>query len=754
MLLRFASRVQWDLGAKRLCADWKSLLTTRDLKADVLSGLTVACVAIPLSLAIALASGVPPVVGLISAIVGGLVCAIFGGTPLAVSGPTAAMAVLIASAGQKYGFGGVLAVGFGCGLLQVFSGVLGFGKWARLVPAPVIAGFSAGIGAVILIGQLPRALGLPPPPANQTLDVLTHLTDYLHTFDPTSLSITAATMAIIFLLPKVFTRIPATLVAVVVTSLAVDQLGLSTALIGVIPDTLPAPALPEFPSEGLLSLMLTSLAVFAFGTIETLLSSIAIDKVARGGVKHDPNQELIGQGLGNVAVSMFGGIPIAGVIARSALNAQSGGRTRRAALIHAVVVLLAVLVGSTIIAKIPLAALAGVLLAAAIKMLNVKEFRAFMAVSRAEAFVYALTFATIVVVDLLIGIQVGILAAVLIVAIRATRTTVAVYDGDVARVHLEGPFTFLASTALQEVRTAVTRSGRAVLDLRGVTRVDASAAEELIAIVGDTCRAGGQVYLQGARPAVRELLERADVQGVLSDRMLVSECELQGAFSEKRVGLPRLAYGVERFRADRELRLKPLLEKLAFDQKPHTLFLTCSDSRINPNLLTGTDLGELFVVRNVGNAFPPFEEGVATSEGGALEFGILALGIRDIVICGHTGCGAMKAVSGLIDLTRTQTLARYLASPPFIGLHGAFKNPDDCSRANVLTQRRNLMTYPFIRDLVRTGELKVHLWIYDLSRADVDSWNESTGQFETAFAPGAGAPRERSRPPEVREVRA
>src|SRR5688572_31915111 len=154
--------VRWDLGVRRLLPEWRSMVSGAHLKDDLVAGLTVACVAVPLSLAIALASGVSPAVGLVTAIVAGIVCALFGGSRLAVSGPAAAMAVLIAAVVEEHGLAALLVVGVGCGVLQIVTGVFGLGRFIRLVPLPVVEGFTAGIGAIILIGQLPRALGLTP----------------------------------------------------------------------------------------------------------------------------------------------------------------------------------------------------------------------------------------------------------------------------------------------------------------------------------------------------------------------------------------------------------------------------------------------------------------------------------------------------------------------------------------------------------------------------------------------------------------
>ncbi len=304
-----------DLGTRRLLPEWLAMLSPRWLKEDVLAGLTVACVAVPLSLAIALASGVEPAVALISAIVGSILVALFGGTPLAVSGPAAAMAVLIATVSHDSGLGGLLLVGFGCGLLQLATGVLGLGKYVRFVPLPVIAGFTAGIGAIIFIGQLPRALGLPPPDQAHVLEVITHIGRLAHQTTVQSLALALLTVLLVLALPLLSPRLPAHLIGVLVPSLCAALWHLRTPTLGTIPSTLPLPSLPGFPASGLAGLVGTTAMVYALASMETLLSSSAVDKLTRG-ARHDPDQELIGQGLGNIGSALFGGIPITGVIAR------------------------------------------------------------------------------------------------------------------------------------------------------------------------------------------------------------------------------------------------------------------------------------------------------------------------------------------------------------------------------------------------------------------------------------------------------
>ena len=358
-----------DLGIRSLLPEWKALFSPAHVVPDVVAGVTVACLAIPLSLAIALASGVPPAAGLVTAIVAGFVCALFGGTTLGVSGPAAAMSILVAAIVEDHGLASLLIVGCWCGVLQLMTGVLGLGRVVRLVPLSVVEGFTAGIGAIILIAQLPPALGLPAPAKSHVFHVMVHIGDLIRDSQPIAVASTVTSLALILLLPRVTRRVPPHLVAVVVPTLGVFLLGLDIETIGAIPRRLPWPQLPPLHAlEQLTELAIPSLLVFALASLESLLSASAVDKMA--GTRSSPDQELIGQGLGNIACALFSGIPATAVIARSGANVQMGAKTRRAALVHSLVDLATVVALAPVMSLIPVAALAGLLIAIALRMVS------------------------------------------------------------------------------------------------------------------------------------------------------------------------------------------------------------------------------------------------------------------------------------------------------------------------------------------------------------------------------------------------
>ncbi len=714
------------------------MFSRRSLASDVAAGLTVACVAVPLSLAIALASGVPAAVGLVTAIVAGVVCALFGGTPLQVSGPAAAMAVLVASIVQSYGFGAILVVGIGCGVLQLLAGTLGLGRFIRLVPLPVIEGFTAGIGVIILIGQLPRALGLPAPPQSHVFEVIAHLGDYLGQTKPAAVTIAGATLALYYALRKISRRIPAHLVAVVVTTAAVAIFGVETETIGTIPRSLPAPRLPELSGEwSLVALAGSTIVVFALASLETLLSSTVVDRITRS--RSDPDQELIGQGLGNVASALFGGIPVTGVIARSGMNVQAGARTRLSSIVHSLTLLAMIFALAGLIERIPVAALAAVLFSVAFNMLQPAAIVRLWRYSRSDAVVLTITFATIVFVDLLEGIQWGIVAALTIAAIRLGRPRLTVRGARLGKNYvfvLEGPLTFLSSLDMDSMREELGSldPGRAVVfDVRGIQTIDASGTEHLAGLVQHARSCGLEPIVVGVPPTARDQLAHA--VGDAAPECIVED---ERCLAERLGPTPtsadtRLRAGIERFRATVRPRYAALFERLAGGQSPHTLFIACSDSRVDPNLITAADPGELFVVRDIGNLVPPATAGQASAVGAAIEFAVGVLGVSKIVVCGHSGCGAIKVLretervppvlstlDAWLDATQVRPLLEHLPRS---------LDADEVARLNVLRQAEHVRTYPVVASMLEAGRLSIAAWFFDVARGEIEEWTDAAKRF-------------------------
>lgn len=726
-----------------LQTDLKEMIQAKYLKEDVVAGVTVAFIALPLSLAIALASGVSPGHGLITAIVGGIVCALFGGTQLGVSGPAAAMAVLIASVVETHGMSGLLIVGLGVGVLQILSGVLGVGQLARFVPVPVIAGFTAGIGAIILLGQLPRALGLPAPDQSHIFDILTHIYQMFGEAKMHDLALALFSLGLCVFVPKVFPRLPAPFLAVLFPTLLGLALSWPVQMIGSIPDSLPMPKLPGLPQGNHLQLLFTTFVVFALASLETLLSAQALDKLSKGR-RHLPDLELVGQGMGNLASAFFGGIPVTNVIARSTLNITAGGKTRRSAIIHALCLMMIVFFLAPIVGKIPIAVLAGILISVALRMLHPKEFLDLWWSSRVEVITFFITFLTIIFVDLIAGVQAGIVVAMLIALFRIGQSkSMALHNSDNGPYHLtiSGPLSFLSSAKIEKLRDDFSRIDEQrplILNLSEVSSLDFTSAAALSEIIDYETTHRDQFCLVAPQPQLKKILFSLDHMNRWEKVTVTNESEIEKILPDISLNHPlhRLVLGVNRFRQEvSESHYGEIFSKLADVQNPHTLFITCSDSRINPNLITATRPGELFLVRNVGNIIPSFNTDLLPAEGAAIEFAVGVLGIKNIIICAHSNCGAMKEMmSGAIfspeKSKRFPSVARWLK----VGQEIRQELPpgsdhDHAACLNARKQIENVRTYPIVQEKMALGEIKIHAWFYDIGKAELKEWNKEKNDF-------------------------
>jgi carbonic anhydrase len=485
-------RVKKNTGLSTLIPEWKLMFSKENLVNDLMAGVTVGCVAMPLSLAIALASGVSPEVGLTSAIVGGSIACLLGGAPLGVTGPSLATTVLLSTVASNFGISALVFVTCATGGLQVLSGVFKLGRLVQFVPQPVIAGFTAGVGGVMLIGQLPRVLGIAGPSSPGILEMGSHVLSQLSNVHPASVVLSLGTLATTMLLPKFLPKVPASLVAVAGAATINVVLGLGVPVIGAINCAFPIPSIPSLPDlETMYSLVGASLTLYGLTSLESLLSGSAADKIDKADLrKHEPNVELVGQGLSNMAVACFGGIPVTGAIARTSLNIHAGAKTRRASLFH-VAVLGATFAISPVVGMIPMAALSGILLSVAFRLLNPNELKFLSKVSYREVLPLGATFATVMASDLVTGVQVGIsTAAILQIARRNSpkllSSEVAADDG--CKFNLSGDVTFISAskiTELQEQLEAVPINSESpvTINFRQVLEFDATAGEMIVDMI-------------------------------------------------------------------------------------------------------------------------------------------------------------------------------------------------------------------------------------------------------------------------------
>ncbi|SCK29895.1 SulP family inorganic anion transporter [Vogesella sp. LIG4] len=398
------------------------------LRQDLMAGITVGIVALPLAMAFAIASGVPPQAGIFTAVIAGLLASLLGGTRLCVTGPTGAFIVIIYGIVVKYGVANLIICTFIAGAMLVLMGLLRLGQVIKFFPMPLITGFTNGIAVLIFLTQLKDFFGLPiaQMPAG-FFAVLHALRQHIADFDPLTLAISAASLLLILLWPRrLNSRLPGPFVALVLATLTVGLFHLPLATIGSkfggIPQGLPAFHGLTLDPQHLSDLLTPAFTIALLGAIESLLCAVVADSLT--GDKHDANQELIAQGIANMVVPFFGGIPATGAVARTATNIGNGGKTPVAGIVHALLLLIIILVAAPLAAYIPLAALAAILIAVALKMGD-WDIRKAAQFPRQDTAILIVTFVLTVVFDLTIAVEIGLLsAAVLFIRRMAASTSV------------------------------------------------------------------------------------------------------------------------------------------------------------------------------------------------------------------------------------------------------------------------------------------------------------------------------------------
>ncbi|MEU6374156.1 SulP family inorganic anion transporter [Streptomyces sp. NPDC046909] len=492
---------------------------TRAPRRDLLCGLTVAVVALPLALGFGVTSGLGAAAGLATAVVAGALAALFGGSARQVSGPTGAMTVVLVPIVHRYGTDGVLTVGLLAGLMLIGLALARAGAAMAYVPAPVIAGFTIGIACVIALQQVPNALGVPLPHGEQVAVVAARAAEeFERTPHWPALLLALASAALVLAGARWKPAVPFSLAAVAVTTAAAEALHLQVTRIGALPAALPAPSLGFLDIGRVPALLAPAAAVAALAALESLLSASVADGM-RPGERHDPGKELFGQGIANLAAPLFGGVPATGAIARTAVNVRTGAASRLAALAHAVILAGIVAVAAPLVGRVPLAALAGVLLATAVRMVETDAVRAMARATRGDALVLALTAAATLALDLVRAVLIGLAVSVLLAlrsAVRGTRLTPAAADelpgaAGTVTYRFDGPLLFAAAHRFRRTLADVQGAGAVDLRLSGLTAVDATGALALKDAIGDLRRRGIEVRVTGVGHDHRRVLESLGV---------------------------------------------------------------------------------------------------------------------------------------------------------------------------------------------------------------------------------------------------
>jgi SulP family sulfate permease len=507
-----------------------------DFRADLVSGLTVAIVALPLSMAIAIASGVTPGRGLFTAVAGGFIVSLLGGSRFQIGGPAGAFIVLVSVTADRHGVDGVILATLMAGFMLLAAGLLRVGSYIKFIPYPVTVGFTAGIAVIIFASQLKDLFGiaLAGKEPGELIPKLIALAHGLPTANLSAISIAAVSIALIVMVRRLRPNWPGLLIAVLVASLAAWAFALPVETIGTrfggVPRELPLPALPPFSLAKAEAVLPDAIAFALLGAIESLLSAVVADGMT--GRRHRSNCELVAQGFANIGSALFGGICVTGTIARTATNVRSGARSPVSGMLHAMFLLLFMLIAAPLASYIPLAALAAVLVTVAWNMAEKHEFALLLRSSRGDAVVLLATFLLTIFRDLAEGIVVGFaLGAVLFINRMAEMTGIEdgtplvaadqadnddgrtpydpklAVDPDVLVYRITGAFFFGAASAIGAVLDGIADERKAfVVDFAAVPFLDSTAANAMGRVAAKAGRQGIRLFITGASPAVRRTL--------------------------------------------------------------------------------------------------------------------------------------------------------------------------------------------------------------------------------------------------------
>ncbi|WP_407283149.1 SulP family inorganic anion transporter [Methanolobus sp. WCC1] len=502
---------------------------TSDLKA----GFITAVVALPLAIAFAIASGVEPQMGLYTAVIAGMLVSATGGSRYSISGPTGAMTVIILSTLHSFELEGLLLAGFLAGAFQILFGILKLGKVVKYIPLPVISGFTSGIGAIILIGQIPNALGLVIPSKEHVWETLYAIISSANLISTTAVIICAATILLLLFLPELMARIkyinslPPSIIALILSVIIVYHFGFEIPLVGSIPAGLPQIQMINFNLELLMNVLPAALTIALLGSIEALLCAVVCDGMTNS--KHDSNKELIGQGIANMALPFFSGIPCTAAIARSAVNIREGAKTRMSGIIHALILLMILVFLGPVAAFIPKAYLAGVLILVSLRMINIDEFKTTMSISKMDTAVLLVTFLLTVLTDLVFAVQMGMFLSIILLFIRLTNVidiqTMENYDRtkginatifadpylekNVSVYTINGPFFFGAMNVFESKineHMAISKP-HIILRMRYVPFIDTTGIERLKSFIKASRKQHQRVYLTSVQPEVMKRME-------------------------------------------------------------------------------------------------------------------------------------------------------------------------------------------------------------------------------------------------------
>ena len=709
------------------------------IRYDVPASLVVFLVALPLSLGIAIASGAPIMAGLIAAIVGGVVVGAVGGSPLQVSGPAAGLTVVVAELIGKFGWKVTCLITVGAGILQIVFGLSRIARAALAIAPVVVHAMLAGIGITIALQQVHVLLG--GSSASSALDNLRQLPAQIGALHVEDLMIGLVVIATLLgwrYLPAGVRKVPAALVGIVLATLASLALPIDVeriALDGSLLDSIGLPALPDGQWLGVATGILT---IALIASVESLLSAVAVDKM-HSGPRSNFDREMLGQGTANMVSGAIGGLPVTGVIVRSATNVEAGAKSRASSIMHGLWILLFSAALAGLVQQIPKSALAGLLIVIGIQLVKLAHIR--LARRTGDLWVYGITVVGVVFLNLLEGVLIGLALAIALLVWRVIRAPVTAdelgdNDSGKLRVLVEGSCTFLVLPKLTSVLAGLPPRSDVTVEL-SVDFLDHAVFDVIEEWARQYELAGGSVIIDEVGSVSMESATTGppkrgaavtDLRGLLAP-WGSWQPQASGRNLSSPPALRPILDGVSNYHRHRAEAIRPHMDQLRDGQNPDSLFLTCADSRVVPNIITSSGPGDLFTVRNVGNLVPA--GGRDTSVEAALAFGIDELGVSSVVVCGHSGCGAMQALltngpseSGVVGewLRHAETsLQAYTSGHPVAraAAEAGFSEVDQLGMVNVAVQLQTLERHPLVGQARVDGRLRIAGLFFDIGSARV-----------------------------------
>jgi carbonic anhydrase len=739
----------------------------RNLRYDLPASLVVFLVALPLSLGIAIASGAPLMAGLIAAVVGGIVAGPLGGSVLQVSGPAAGLTVVVAGLIDDFGWQMTCVITVCAGGLQILFGVIKVARAALGVAPVVVHAMLAGIGVTIVLQQIHVLMG--GSSRSSAWENIKALPSGILHHELHEVIVGGLVIAILLLWPKLPAKarfIPGALVAIVVaTAVAeaaelegVDRIALSANFL----EAIALPKLPPMAPGGepwvheIGELVVGVLTVALIASVESLLSAVGIDKLHKG-PRTNFNREMIGQGSANMVSGLLGGLPVTGVIVRSSTNVAAGARSRMSAVLHGVWILLFASLFTELAEHIPKAALAGLLIVIGVQLVKLAHMK--LALRTGNFAVYAITILSVVFLNLLEGVAIGLVVAILILLTRVVRAPIEAkpYGGDESkhwRIDIDGTLSFLLLPRLTKVLSEMPPGSDVRLTLNA-DYIDEAVSEAISDWRSAHEATGGVVVIVETTPAKlrhahttrprRHYLPRSIGPISWPSQDISWPARDNGDRNDADASI---LDGVHEYHRSGRGELYPRLAELTDSTRPNAVFLTCADARIMPAVITASGPGDLYVVRNVGNLVPT--DPADRSVDAALDVAFNQLGVTSVVVCGHSSCGAMTtllqdgpdqgttAIGQWLEHAR-DSLAAYQNHHPARGSaeSDGLSEADQLSIVNVAIQMERLTCNPILAPAKASGALKVFGIFFDISTAHVYEVNQDgiVRPTETAGTP-------------------